>query len=635
MTSPTLASSPVRQENNPHPYPIKTSQTGLLTRSGSSKAHGSWSRHHYTPVPRSPSTFVFNPPESSSNTMRQHGKLTNVRPAHTTPSNKSQRHESPERSERSGSMSPSPSKHSKTWIGRNPEGEQVKLPRHPYLWTPLQLATYLSSELCGSDGELLDSEVIRDIIDFVQQRKIGGRTFLGLDQEDFQEMEGIDSVWGNALWDASCTLRQDATPYRPSRISNTAYKRGRVRGIVNVFERSASESSDIGEDEVRTVIPPKPMKVRKVRIGNRSPQIPTQDWSLSESEDEMGRPEPNHLEQVRQIPVMTGGSETLTEMDLMTVDTFSAPVAINTESAATSPPLNKREDNLAVIMPASSGTPVDILLVPEALPSHRVHYSKQYQADLPESGLPESGLAQRDLQIVETRNTREIEIIPPTVHDDSEPTMAEPYTQTYGVLPPSPRGEQHVPLTPRVHSDDELPPGETLKIQVPPSPSQPPTALRPVLRRKASSPPHSLRHLFVPAPTVESASGMERQNVYVLPASSSEPDEAALRNLAALKERLEVVERRLEAMEKKEAQEQITRTVMHTARRRSEVEGCGSSKDAALDELDLELRSPRSYFEVDGEAFRSWQSAYILLAGATTGISVVLIPMLLRHLWTR
>lgn len=63
-------------------------------------------------------------------------------------------------------------------------------------------------------------------------------------------MDGVDSTWSDAFWDAACTLRETATPYRPSRVSSGAYKRGRVRGIVGVFERSASESSDVGEDEI-------------------------------------------------------------------------------------------------------------------------------------------------------------------------------------------------------------------------------------------------------------------------------------------------------------------------------------------------------------------------------------------------
>ena len=131
MASSIPISSPTRKEqHNPHPYPIKTSHTGLLTRSNSSKAHGSWSKHHYTPVPSSPSAFVFDPPESSPALTRRRNARSSLhaQPLHASPSGNSQSFGSPQGSETNGSMSPSPSMHSRSWVGRNSEGEQVNLP---------------------------------------------------------------------------------------------------------------------------------------------------------------------------------------------------------------------------------------------------------------------------------------------------------------------------------------------------------------------------------------------------------------------------------------------------------------------------------------------------------------------------
>jgi hypothetical protein len=123
MASSTPTASPLRPEpHNPHPYPIKTSHTGLLTRSNSSKAHGSWSRHHYTP----PSAFTLDSPQSSpSPTRRQFKSTAHAQSVLASPSSKPHGNESPRGSER---VSQSPSNYSKSWVGRNSDGDQVNLP---------------------------------------------------------------------------------------------------------------------------------------------------------------------------------------------------------------------------------------------------------------------------------------------------------------------------------------------------------------------------------------------------------------------------------------------------------------------------------------------------------------------------
>lgn len=124
MASSTPISSSLRPEqHDSHPYPIKTSHTGLLTRSNSSKTHGSWSRHHYTP---SPTAFGFDNPQSSPSPTRRQSKSTaHAQPVQASPSNKSHGNESPRGSER---ISQSPSNYSKSWVARNSDGDQVKLP---------------------------------------------------------------------------------------------------------------------------------------------------------------------------------------------------------------------------------------------------------------------------------------------------------------------------------------------------------------------------------------------------------------------------------------------------------------------------------------------------------------------------
>jgi len=59
--------------------------------------------------------------------------------------------------------------------------------RHPYLWTPSQLATYLSTALRSSEGDPLDKEQAAPLLNFIREQQIGGRAFLSLDEEDFQE----------------------------------------------------------------------------------------------------------------------------------------------------------------------------------------------------------------------------------------------------------------------------------------------------------------------------------------------------------------------------------------------------------------------------------------------------------------
>lgn len=69
-----------------------------------------------------------------------------------------------------------------------------ELPDNPKLWTPSQLATYLTSALrvtsSGKPGEVesigLPPLVAKDIASFVKSARIGGRTFLRMNEEDLE-----------------------------------------------------------------------------------------------------------------------------------------------------------------------------------------------------------------------------------------------------------------------------------------------------------------------------------------------------------------------------------------------------------------------------------------------------------------
>ena len=68
------------------------------------------------------------------------------------------------------------------------------LPDNPKLWTPSQLATYLTTALRvtsgGKPGEVesigLPPLVAKDIAAFVKSARIGGRTFLRMNEEDLE-----------------------------------------------------------------------------------------------------------------------------------------------------------------------------------------------------------------------------------------------------------------------------------------------------------------------------------------------------------------------------------------------------------------------------------------------------------------
>jgi len=330
---------------------------------------------------------------------------------------------------------------------------------------------------------------------------------------------------------------------------------------------------------------------------------------------------------------------------------------------------------------AAPETPVDAIVVPPSEPAPTVHDT--HPTDAPDTEFPE------DDSETPNNSRREIDIasIPPPQHEE-ELTMAELYEQTYGEPAPSSRT---VPVEVAHTGETTIGRMPLPAIPSPEYPSRAPTALRPVrgieVRDQASqsSPPAALSSLFVSEPPREplesgtSTARAERAQTpeHVPHATRTDEERAAdLEIIEMLRARLEAVERKLAQMEqaeverikqqvpveieKVEAETRIKEQLRVTAipkqkprirphRRKSHVKRVWDDEDDLDKEfrersgLSKPMRVVRDMIYGDegaGEhdfrmSLRTWQSRYIILAGATTGVSIVLIPMLLRHFWTR
>lgn len=214
MSSGTVATSPVppsvstsKITPNTHPYAIKTTSTGLLTRSNSSSQNVYVSRHYYVPPsptatkheealhsPRTPPFFRRIHRLSKSLSGEDSFEPSNKRPLPTPPPHPSTlpSYESPENPEQW--VTPKRPKHAETLPFTIPDSDvtPVKLedlPTNPKLWTPSQLSSYLTTALRLRSGEVmsLPLPVARDIAAFVKESKINGRLFLRLSEQDLEQ----------------------------------------------------------------------------------------------------------------------------------------------------------------------------------------------------------------------------------------------------------------------------------------------------------------------------------------------------------------------------------------------------------------------------------------------------------------
>ncbi|KAH9847814.1 hypothetical protein C2E23DRAFT_846546 [Lenzites betulinus] len=307
---------------NPHPYAIKTTSSALLTRSHTSEYNVN-ARHHFY-VPLSPNLSKSEATKGhratkSLNAMtesptREGPRPLPIPPPLDIPGNRSHGYVSADESSkprrrprRSETMPIIPLPASNTAL-LAPAPSVEDLPENAKLWTPSQLATYLTSALRvtsnGKPGEAesigLPPLVAKDIAAFVKSARIGGRTFLRMNEEDFEAL-GMNKKWRQALLAALRNLRQNVLKGRiwgpdgsptsspsvesisPDQIfsnpilnsssssiesssslstgeDDTAgavlgrskarrYRNGRVRGMIETFERSGSFSSEGGLED--------------------------------------------------------------------------------------------------------------------------------------------------------------------------------------------------------------------------------------------------------------------------------------------------------------------------------------------------------------------------------------------------
>lgn len=181
---------------NPHPYAIRTTSTGVLSRSNSSGHSTTAGKHHYVPMPTSPTR------KREPRLQHKHSKSLNTEESYFNPS--------------SPQPLPVPSRFLKKayqddlhaeeprFVRRRAETlpssltsdgtpltpvEADNLPSNPKLWTPSQLASYLHTALQTQDADhsgksSLPASAIADIAKFIQDTKIGGRIFLRLNEAD-------------------------------------------------------------------------------------------------------------------------------------------------------------------------------------------------------------------------------------------------------------------------------------------------------------------------------------------------------------------------------------------------------------------------------------------------------------------
>lgn len=183
---------------NPHPYAIRTSSTGLLSRSNSSGHNTSASRHHYVPVPTSPTHH-----RDARRRSHKHTKSLNEDPScergSPQPLPVPSSFISNARSGLRGvSLEELPQRRRAETLPANLTGSNVPtdivavaggLPSNPKLWSPSQLASYLLTALRASDLDMdgsanLSASAIPAVAEYVQNTKLSGRIFLRLNEED-------------------------------------------------------------------------------------------------------------------------------------------------------------------------------------------------------------------------------------------------------------------------------------------------------------------------------------------------------------------------------------------------------------------------------------------------------------------
>ncbi|KAH8834006.1 hypothetical protein DL96DRAFT_1676263 [Flagelloscypha sp. PMI_526] len=182
-----------QSSGNAHPYAVRTTSTGVLTRSNSiTQDH---TKHNY--VPASPhsreNSFIKHEKQDSFGTSRAHGSGHRYS---RSLSNDLEPRPLPSLPPPSGPSLPPSSV------------EQDDLPANPKHWSSSQLSAYLSTALRVRGGAELPNPVAQDISNFVVQAHINGRAFLRLSESDLEGFH-INQLWRASLLSASHNLRQN------------------------------------------------------------------------------------------------------------------------------------------------------------------------------------------------------------------------------------------------------------------------------------------------------------------------------------------------------------------------------------------------------------------------------------------
>lgn len=216
---PTRSPSPTKE--NHHPYAVKTTSTGLLTRSNSS-AGTPFTQHSYSPLasPSAPTRVSRSRARTSvhrySKSLSSANEVFAMPPPLPSPL--------PHSSSRSSSMSRSgdddgqnreahilssdsdsvlaKARHMETLpslftpkstpaiVTLDPYEELAKalsLPQNPKYWSPTNLSLYIGTVLSTKRGGTLSENVLRDIQIQLIREKINGRQFMRFSEEDMDE----------------------------------------------------------------------------------------------------------------------------------------------------------------------------------------------------------------------------------------------------------------------------------------------------------------------------------------------------------------------------------------------------------------------------------------------------------------
>jgi len=171
---------------NPHPYAIKTTHTGVLSRSNSS-GHNTPSRYFYTPPTSASSRNTMTPehPGHTHTTSLTSSELPSPLPSPLASPAHSQRSQS----EDDGSLRRQRADTLPTYLATindvHTEPEE-DLPLNPKAWTPSQLSVYLTTALRVRFGARLPERLANDITSWVRREAVSGRTFLRWTEEDLK-----------------------------------------------------------------------------------------------------------------------------------------------------------------------------------------------------------------------------------------------------------------------------------------------------------------------------------------------------------------------------------------------------------------------------------------------------------------